>query len=85
MRGEPALWLPFGVRQVERVIQTDSPVQLAAQGIHYVIIENYPSLNCSIAEWMARYHASLVSELTVQERGHDNAQSDVYLMRLDSH
>ena len=81
-RFEPALWLPFGVRRVERVIRTDSPEQLAKQGIHYVVIENYPSLNCSIDEWMARYHASLVAELTVQERGHDGSQSHVYLMRL---
>jgi hypothetical protein len=83
-RFEPALWLPFGVRHVERVIKTDPPEQLVKQGIHYVIIENHPSLQCSIAEWMARYHASLVAELTVQEKGRDSSQTHIYLMRLDN-
>jgi hypothetical protein len=82
-RFEPALWQPFGVRRVERVIKTDPPGQLAKQGIHYVIIENYPSLHCNIDEWMARYHASLVAELTVQGKGKSSSQSHVYIMRLD--
>ena len=83
-RFEPALWLPFGVRRVERVTKSDSPEQLARQGIHYVVIENSPSLNCGIDEWMVRYHASLASELTVQERGHDSSLSHVYIMRLEN-
>jgi hypothetical protein len=83
-RVEPALWLPFGTRRVERVLKTDSPEQLAKQGIHYVIIENFPSLGCSIAEWMTRYHANLTAELAVQDKGRDNSQSHVYIMRLDN-
>jgi hypothetical protein len=82
-RLEPALWLPFGVRRVERVVKTDPPGQLAKQGIHYVVIENNPSLDCNIDKWMARYHASLISEMTVQEKGHDSLQIHVYIVRLD--
>jgi hypothetical protein len=82
-RLEPALWLPLGTRRVERVLKTNSPDQLAKQGIHYVIIENYPSLGCSIADWMTRYHASLTAELTLQDKGRDNSQSHVYIMQLN--
>lgn len=82
-RFEPALWLPFGVRRVERVLKSDPPGQLARQGIHYVVIENYPSLGCNIADWMTEYHAALIAELTVQDKGHDNSQSHVYVMGLD--
>ena len=68
---------------VERVVKTDPPGQLAKQGIHYVVIENNPSLDCNIDKWMARYHASLISEMTVQEKGHDSLQIHVYIVRLD--
>jgi hypothetical protein len=81
---EPALWWPFGARRVERVLKTDSPGQLIKQGIRYVVIENRPSVDFSgTAEWMTRYHASLISELTFQDKGHDSAQPHVYIMRLD--
>lgn len=81
---EPALWQPLGVRRVARVLKTDSPERLMQQGIHYVVIENYPSLNCrNLNEWMARYNASLTAELTFQEKGLGSSQSHVYLMRLD--
>jgi hypothetical protein len=75
---EPALWLPFGVRRIERVLKTDTPGQLAKQGIHYVVIEDRPSLDCNVTNWMTRYHAVLIAELTVQ----DNPQSHAYIMQL---
>jgi hypothetical protein len=81
---EPALWRPLGARRVEDVLNTDSPEQLLQQGIHYVVIENYPSLDCqNISEWMARYHASLTAEFMYQDKGRDSSQSHVYMMRLD--
>ena len=81
---EPALWQPLGARRVARVLKTDSPERLIQQGIHFVVIENYPSLDCrNLDEWMARYNASLTAELTFQDKGRESSQSHVYLMRLD--
>lgn len=81
---EPALWQPLGTRRVERVLKTDSPEHLIQQGIHYVVIENFPSLDClDIGKWMARYHARLTAELTFQDKSRDGSQCHVYLMRLD--
>jgi len=82
---EPALWLPLGSRRVERVLQQDTPGQLAERGIHFVVIHNYPSLYCkNIEDWMARYHATLVANLSLQMETSENYQSHVYVMHLEN-
>lgn len=82
---EPSLWLPFSTNRIERVLKTDGPEQLIKEGVHYVVIENWPSLECTnIAEWMTRYNATLMSDLTFQEQARDSVQSHVYIMRLDN-
>jgi hypothetical protein len=81
---EPALWQPLGSRRIERVLKTDSPESLLQRGIHYVVIEKFPSMDRpSINDWAARYHASLIAELSFQDRGRDSKQSHVYLMHLE--
>jgi hypothetical protein len=66
-------------------LQQDTPEQLGERGIHYVVIHNYPSLNCkNIEDWRARYHATLIANLTLQMETSENYQSHVYVMRLDN-
>lgn len=81
---EPALWLPLGAQRVERVLKSDPPAQLIQRDIHYVVIEDWPSMDCTnIEEWKVRYRASLISEQTFQDKAHDNSLSHVYIMRLN--
>jgi hypothetical protein len=82
---EPALWLPFVSHRVERILKTDPPGSLLQQDIHYVVIENRPCLDCgSIEDWLMRYHASLISELSLQDKGRDSSQISVYVTRLNN-
>jgi hypothetical protein len=79
---EPMLWLPFGSRRVNRVLSQDTPEQLMKLGIHYVVIEDYPSLDCrNIQVWVARYHARLVADIPFQKREY---LAHVYITRLDA-
>jgi hypothetical protein len=63
---EPGLWMPFGQRRVERVLPEDTADDLLKAGIHYILVEDvaFHAMNITIEEWMARYHATPVDELT---------------------
>jgi hypothetical protein len=79
---ETALWKPFGVRRVERVLVEDSPRWLAEQGIHWVVIQDAPSpWRPSVKIWMERYHATMVADIPLQIE--TSFESHVYVMRLD--
>jgi len=62
---EPNWWLPFGQRQVERVLPGDSPLQLRQQGMHYVVVEDLAlqTANQTIEQWGQQYRGDLVREL----------------------
>lgn len=62
---EPGLWLPFGSRRVERVLPGDSLSSLRAQGIHYIVVDNFVlgAAGQTITQWAAAYQADLVREM----------------------
>ncbi len=65
---EPAMWLPFGQRRVERVLPTDSPAELRRQNIHYVYVD-FTALHLpgqppeTIEHWMAQRAGRLVDQM----------------------
>jgi len=82
---EPSLWLPFGSRRVERVLKQDTPKQLADQGIHYVVIENYPDADSEkIEDWLTAYHATLIANITFETKASENSLSHAYITRLET-
>jgi hypothetical protein len=82
---EPILWQPWGSRRVEWVLPEDAPEQLLQRGIHYVMIEDYPSVNCrDLQVWMTRYHAHLVADVPFQKGNHHDYSSHIYITRLDA-
>jgi hypothetical protein len=81
---EPGLWVPLGSRRIERVLKQDTPAQLNAHGIHYVVIEGQSAPDCSdVQEWLASYHAGLVADFTFQKKSSSSNLSHVYIARLD--
>jgi hypothetical protein len=64
--GEPGLWLPDGQRRVERLLMDDTPERLHSLGIHYVVVESLFlwAANETPEQWMNKYNADLVSQLT---------------------
>jgi hypothetical protein len=81
---EPVLWMPFGCRRVERVLQQDNPEQLATNGIHWVVIHDIPSRSCTnIDDWMGRYHATLEASVPIQTEMSQKRLVHVYVMRLN--
>lgn len=84
LESEPILWQPWGSRRVEWVLPQDTPGELFRQGIHYVVIEDYPSLDCrDIGAWLARYHAHLIADIPFQKGGHFENVSHLYITRLE--
>jgi hypothetical protein len=80
---EPALWLPFGRRQVECVDPDDSPGRLRELGIRYVVIHLYPREG-GIADWMKKYHATLVGQYSFPNPAATTfAPPELYVVRLD--
>jgi hypothetical protein len=63
--GEPPLWLPLGQRRVERVLAGDTPGQLRAQGIHYVVVEGDELVaeKLTVDQWLDKYDGQLVNQL----------------------
>ncbi len=52
--------------------------------MHYVVIENYPSLDClDISKWMNRNHARLIAEVNYQDHARSRSLAHVYLMHLE--
>ena len=83
---ESGLWLPFGKRRVECVLQDDPPERLHNLGIHYLVVNGSTvrSTYGSIDKWTARYKATVVDQyvfprLTPKWSG----PPDIYIVRLD--
>jgi hypothetical protein len=78
---EPGLWLPYGRRRVECISSGDSPEQLRALGIHYVVV--HPQAG-GIANWMQKYHGILAAQCTFPRPSIKTpAPPDLYLIRLN--
>jgi hypothetical protein len=83
--GEPGLWAPFGIRKVERVLQGDTPEQLRARGIHYMVMEqDYCDFEGrTLEQRLAEFGAELVKEVAYVP-GPNSPPYHVYLLRLKS-
>ena len=81
---ETGLWLPFGSRRVVRVLAVDTPEQLRDQGVHYVLVEDFPPLESqtTIEQWLQRYDASIVNQLEFLADP-SNPARHLYLVRLN--
>ena len=80
---EPSLWLPFGQRTVWRVLPQDTPLQLAKQNIHFVVVEESSLIhaNETIEQWLSQYDGVIVDRFEVQY-GPYRPQEPLYLVKL---
>lgn len=81
---ETGLWLPFGARRVERVLAGDTPEQLRAQGIHFVLLEDVvlERAHMTIEQWLEEYDAGIVDQLSFVEDTY-HPLGHLYLVRLN--
>jgi hypothetical protein len=80
---EPGQWIPFGRRRVERVLPDDSPLELQAKGIHYVLVDGsgLGLLQMTIDDWTNRFEGTLVDSLRYES---DPGKTDEdYLVELN--
>jgi hypothetical protein len=61
---ESSMWLPYGRRQILRVLPDDTPEQLRSSGIHFVVVEDHflRETNETIQQWLARYNGVLIKQ-----------------------
>jgi hypothetical protein len=79
---EPGKWVPFGCRRVVRVFPSETPAQLRAENIHYVLLDSESlNLKMSVADWTNRLDAVLIGS-TNFEKDANTTVSD-YLVRLN--
>ncbi|MGH7980998.1 MAG: hypothetical protein ACREE6_16595, partial [Limisphaerales bacterium] len=81
---EAGKWVPFGCRRVIRVLPTDTPAQLQAMGIRYVLLdsEGLTDLKMTLGEWTNQLDGVLIG-VTNFQAGPESRASD-YLVRLNS-
>ena len=79
---EAGLWLPFGRRRVVRVLPEDTPRQLLAAGVHYMVVDDdWARLwDMSFERGLKFYHGTLVDEMTFESQPGNTAK--MYLVRL---
>ena len=77
------LWLPDGQRRVERLLMDDTPERLHLLGIHFVVVEDtfFKLVNETPEEWMNKYNADLVNQLTYTLKPGEEPKQ-VYLVRV---
>jgi hypothetical protein len=80
---EPGLWLPFGCRKVELIRTEDTPQRLRQLGVRYVVVDDWllSMIHQTIAEWMERYDAELVTTAICRPQPTKDA-IPLYLVRL---
>ena len=83
-RCEPALWLPFGQRRVERVLPQDTPEQLRGKGIRYMVIEDtgFEMAHKTPEQWLADYDAELATKIIFEKDPLHPAIRSFYLVHL---
>lgn len=81
---EPGQWVPFGRRRVERVLLDDTPSQLQAKGIHYVLVDSggLGYFEMTIGDWANRYDGVLIDSIEVEASPGTTAED--YLVRLNA-
>lgn len=81
---EAGQWVPFGRRRVERVLPGDTPLELQAKGIHYVLVDSsgLGLLQMTIGDWTNRFDGVLVDSL--QYESDPGVMAEDYLVRLNS-
>jgi hypothetical protein len=69
---------------VERVLPTDTPTELQAKGIHYVLVDSggLDLLGITINDWTNRYNGALIGTATFEALPGSTASD--YLVRLNS-
>ena len=80
---EVGQWIPFERHRVERVLPTDTPAQLQARGIHYVIVDSsgLGYLNITIQDWTNQFNGTLVASMTMETNPGETGED--YLVRLN--
>jgi hypothetical protein len=79
---EPGKWVPFGHRKVERVLPDDTPQELQAKRIHFVLVDPgaLSAFNMTIADWTNRLNGTLID--TAQYETTPGATATDYLIRI---
>lgn len=79
---EPGWWLPFGRREVERILPEDTPLALRQKGIRYVVVENVflRATGQTLEQWMKNDRGEPVKELDFKNSSDPARQ--LFLVRL---
>ena len=81
---ETSLWRPFGARRIEHVCPEDTPPNLKARGIEYVLVktdEFESRFACSPDEWIKRMNAEVIRVIPLDLRASVGPR-DWYLVKL---
>lgn len=80
---EPGWWLPFGQRQVERVLPDETPLELQQKKIHYVVVETVAFIAAgeTIGQW-AEFHRGDVARELILTNEINAPPRHVYVVRL---
>jgi hypothetical protein len=78
---EPGWWLPFGRRQVIRVLPGDGLADLHRQHIQYVAVEELALSNQTPDQWAAQYGGKVVDSVSFQ-RDPGGPLAGLYLVRV---
>jgi hypothetical protein len=67
---ETSLWRPFGSRRIEHICPEDTPAELKARGIEYILIheEKLDWYNLSLDDWLKKMNAQLVQKIPLNLR-----------------
>lgn len=82
---ESTMWLPFGQRQIRRILAGDTPEQVRAAGIRYAVVEqNYLNKTGDRLEpWLARFDGVLIQKWDFPGDPYGPPQV-YYLVRLEN-
>ncbi len=81
---ETSLWRPFFSRRILHVKRADTPEQLKAKGLTYVLVSSRAldiQYRISLDDWLRQYNADLVQRLSLELRA-SVGPSDWYLVKL---
>lgn len=82
---ETSLWCPFGARQIEHVLPTDSLADFRRQGISYVLIgsDGYKFFFSEpLEKWMAQHNAELIETVSLRLRVSKDHPMDWFLVKI---
>ncbi len=82
---ETSLWRPFGARRIEHVCPGDTPAELKARGVEYVLVRPEVLKNwfqCSLDDWLKKINAQAVQKIPLNLRAATGPQ-DWFLVKLN--